>query len=137
MSSSKVNAVGIPEKTFLSHCQWTSMATFKKYYKKKFRNDLPDEKLSTFSDALHAGMEFPEPDVRCVKLRENIVRILSMTSRQISMSTKASIQTLQTRFKISTIMIDRAIKAETGRVLPSRKSDRLQQAGSVRGGASE
>ena len=137
MSSSKVNAVGIPEKTFLSHCQWTSMATFKKYYKKKFRNDLPDEKLSTFSDALHAGMEFPEPDVRCVKLRENIVRILSLTSRQISMSTKASIQTLQTRFKISTIMIDRAIKAETGRVLPSRKSDRLQQAGSVRGGASE
>jgi hypothetical protein len=40
MASSKVDIVGIPEKVFLSHCQWTSMQTFKKYYKKKFSSDL-------------------------------------------------------------------------------------------------
>ena len=54
MASSKVDIVGIPEKVFLSHFQWSSMQTFKKYYKKKFLSNPPEVTGASFSDALHA-----------------------------------------------------------------------------------
>ena len=108
MASSKVDIVGIPEKVFLSHFQWSSMQTFKKYYKKKFSSDPPEVSGASFSDALNAGLKFPGPEVQCVA---------------ISFSNRS----LRTIFKISDWQIDEAIKFDTGLSYPPRTSERLRK----------
>ena len=127
MASSKVDIVGIPEKVFLSHCQWTSMQTFKKYYKKKFSSDPPEVSGASFNDALNAGLKFPGPEVQCIAMRANVARVLAATAANISFSTVASNRSLQMIFKISDRQIDEAIRFDAGLSYPPRTSERLRK----------
>ena len=127
MASSKVDIVGIPEKTFLAHCQWTTIATFKKFYKRTFNKDLPSASEPTFSDALHAGMTFPTPETQCVVMRANVLRLLAASSKQVSPSAKSSDRTLRKQFKITDKQIDSAIQFDTGLIFPQRRSTRLRK----------
>ena len=66
------------------------MQTFKKYYKKKFLSNPPEVTGASFSDALHAVLEYPDPAVQCVAMRANVERLLAVTAANTNFSTIAS-----------------------------------------------
>ena len=128
MAASKADASGLPEKVFLSHCQWTDMATFKKFYKRQFKKDVPKTDSPLFGDALRSGFDDIDANSRCVVMRRNIERILSASARQVSQSSKSSGRALRTTFKITQRLIDNALFHELGRSHPLRKSRRIKAA---------
>ncbi len=128
MAASKADASGLPEKVFLSHCQWTDMATFKRFYKRQFKKDVPKTDSPVFGDALRSGFDDIDANSRCEVMRRNIERILSASARQVSQSSKSSGRALRTTFKITQRLIDNVLLHELGLSYPLRKSRRIKAA---------